>query len=293
MQMDENKLTRRLFLAGAGSVTVGSSALSSSVVAKGRGKAKGNQNTGRKAFPPKGITEQTEGQRLGNGKVSTFSSVTPSGKPKYVGIHFSAAAQEGLPTPEELEESGEGVQVHGKWSKPYRLKLPDNVPAPFEYVGFAWNPQGHPPDDVWGYPHFDLHFYLEDAATVGEIGPGTIEGLSDQRLPDGYFAAEDGAIVPNMGGHLAPKDAPEFNGGDFSNTIIWGAADVDGDGGYENHFIEPMITTEYFSDLTGVDRNPIAQPAEYSYDGWYPTSYAVRDLGNSGYAVVLESFVEV
>jgi hypothetical protein len=108
MQMDENKLTRRLFLAGAGSVTVGSSALSSSVVAKGRGKAKGNQNTGRKAFPPKGITEQTEGQRLGNGKVSTFSSVTPSGKPKYVGIHFSAAAQEGLPTPEELEESGEG-----------------------------------------------------------------------------------------------------------------------------------------------------------------------------------------
>ncbi|EMA63659.1 hypothetical protein C469_02351 [Halorubrum lipolyticum DSM 21995] len=104
---------------------------------------------------------------------------------------------------------------------------------------------------------------------------------------------EDGAIVPKMGAHLAPTDAPEFDGEEWQETLIWGAADVDGDGEYENNYVEPMITVDYFQNhLDGVEKQDIAQPDVYPKDGYYPTTYTVRDLGDGGYAVVMEEFEE-
>jgi len=196
-----------------------------------------------------------------------------------------------LSTPSEVADSDLGVEHHGLWSKPYALPLPNTAPTPFEYVGFAWNPEGHTPRGVWNVPHLDIHFHFENRETVSKIAGGSIEALPDQIVPEGYQLAEDGAVVPKMGAHLAPKDAPERNGGTFTNTLIWGVADIDGEGA-DLHFVEPMITVDYLDGLSAVDRRSIAQPNSYPSTGWYPTAYSVRPLVSGGYAVVLEAFEE-
>ncbi|ELZ27273.1 hypothetical protein C474_18044 [Halogeometricum pallidum JCM 14848] len=243
-------------------------------------------------FPPKGITEWGDSVQMGDGKITTFSSVTPSSNPKYVGIHFAEGTLEGLPYAEDFESGdADGRKVHGFWSKPFNLDFPENTPDPISYAGCGWNPQGHTPHGVYERPHFDLHYHIYEPKTVAGIGPGIIENLPDRNIPDGYRLLEGGAIVPAMGAHLAPKDAPEFHGEEWTETLIWGVADVDGDGEYENTFIEPMITLDYFQNhLTGIEKRDISQPEVYPKDGYYPTTYTVRDLGEGGYAVVMEDF---
>ncbi|MHB9288826.1 type IV secretory system conjugative DNA transfer family protein [Halobacteriales archaeon Cl-PHB] len=61
---------------------------------------------------------------------------------------------------------------------------------------------------------------------------------------------------------------------------------------FELNFVEPMVTVDYVEGLQGVDRHAIPQPEAYPMAGWYPTAYSVRDLGDGGYAVVMEAFVE-
>lgn len=168
--------------------------------------------------------------------------------------------------------------------------MPDDVPAPFEYVGFGWNPQGHTPEGVYDVPHFDIHFYFNGPGTIGGIGPGVIEELPDEIIPEGYRLIEGGAIIPKMGAHMAPIDAPEFNGGEWEDTLIWGAADIGADEEYKLNFIEPMITLDYLEELGGVDSQKIAQPDEYPQDGHYPTTYVRRKLGDGGVVVALADF---
>lgn len=285
--------TRRTFLKGTGIIALGGSGFSGATSAKpgsnGGSQAKTNSHSG---FPPNGITEWGDSIELGNGVVTTFSSVTPSGQPKYVGIHFADGTFEALPSAEDFENGdAEGQKVHGFWSQPFNLEFPEQTPDPITYAGCGWNPQGHTPNGVYDRPHFDLHYHFYEPDVVGQIGPGVIEALPDEKIPDGYRLIEGGAVIPAMGAHLAPKDAPEFNGQEWQETLIWGAADVDGDDEYENTFVEPMITLDYFENtLNGVEKQAIPQPAVYPTAGHYPTTYTVRDLGNDGYAVVMEDF---
>lgn len=287
-----NEKTRRSILAGIGGTAVGSVALGGTVGAR-----QGDSDDSE--YPPEGITEWGESIALGEGAVSTFASTTPSGIPTAVGIHFAAGTFEGLPYAEDFENGdAEGIEIHGGfWTKPFNLGFPESAPEPFEYAGCGWNPQGHLPRGVYTKPHFDLHYYFYEPETIHSIGPGIIEDLPDEKTPEGYRLIEDGVIVPAMGAHLAPENAPEFDDTDdasvWEETLIWGAADVDGDGEYENNFVEPMVTLDYFQNrLEGVDRQSIAQPDVYPRDGHYPTTYTVRELGDGGYAVVLEDFVE-
>ncbi len=171
--------------------------------------------------------------------------------------------------------------------------MPDAAPDPFEFAGIAWNPEGHTPEWVYDRPHFDLHFYFRDPGVIGDIGHGVVEDLPRETVPEGYELVEGGAVVPGMGAHLAPADAPEFDGEEWTETLIWGVADVDGDDANELHFVEPMVTVDFLeSHLEGVHSEPIAQPAVYPQDGHYPTTYAVRDLGDAGYAITLADFEE-
>lgn len=283
---------RRTFLRGLGTAVAGSIAFSSTATAKRRG------------FPPAGTTSWGDSYKIGNGEISTFSTVTPSGNPKYVGVHFSDGALTGLPYAEELKDSdgANGRKAHGFWTLPFSLDFPDNVPEPFEYAGLAWNPQGHTPQGVYTKPHFDVHFYFNDQETIGDIGINPETGkpffidagdIEEGQIPDGYFLLENGLVVPNMGAHLAPKDAPELHGEEWLETLIWGAADVDADEAYELNFIEPMVTVDYLKNhLHGVARDAVAQPDAYPQDGYYPTNYEIRDLGDGGYVIALTDFVE-
>lgn len=284
---------RRSFLKAVGTLTIGSIGLSSTTAATLKNRSengRGYSNDG--DFPPAGITSWGDSIEIGNGEISTFASVTPSGNPKHVGVHFAEGTLDDLPYAEDFENGdAEGMKVHGFWSKPFNLDFPENTPEPIAYAGCGWNPQGHTPEGVYDRPHFDLHYHFYEPEEVSKIGPGVIEDLPDEKTPEGYRLIEGGVIVPAMGAHLAPQDAPEFRGEEWLQTLIWGAADADRDGEYENNYIEPMITLDYLENrLNGVEKQSIAQPDVYPKDGYYPTTYTVRDLGDRGYAVVLEDF---
>lgn len=286
---------RRSLLKSIGTVAIGSIGVSGTAAATSRAQ---NGNGRGRGFPPKGITDWGESIKLGDGEITAFSSVTPSGNPKAVGIHLADGTLDALPYEEDFENGEvEGRKIHGVWSKPFSLDFPDSTPDPISYAGCGWNPSGHTPVGVYNKPHFDFHYHFYESEVVNQIAPGVIEDLSDEKIPDGYQLIEGGAVIPAMGAHLAPEDAPEFNDrndpSDWQETLIWGAADVDGDGEYENNYVEPMITVDYFQNhLDGVEKQDISQPAVYPKNGYYPTTYTVRDLGDGGYAVVMEGFEE-
>ena len=125
-----------------------------------------------------------------------------------------------------------------------------------------------------------------------EAAQEAIIDVFQDAMPGVPVLAEEGAVIPKMGAHLAPEDTPEFNGGAFTNTLIWGAADVDDSAGRELHFVEPMVTVDHLRGRATVDRRPVAQPDVYPTPGWYPTSYAVGPADGGGYAVALAAFEE-
>ncbi|WP_226011310.1 DUF5602 domain-containing protein [Halomicrobium salinisoli] len=285
--------SRRSFLRGISAATAGSIALSAPVTATG-------SETGSDAGAGDGSSATVERvsvgevRRIGEGQISTFASMTASGEPTRVGVHFSPGALAGLPRAAAFERGDvDGKRLHGFWSLPLPLALPDAAPPPFAFVGAAWNPGGHTPEGVYDRPHFDLHFYFREPEVIGDIESGVVESLSPETVPEGYELIEGGAVVPGMGAHLAPADAPEFDDEEWHETLIWGVADVDGGDARELHFVEPMVTVDFLeTHLDGVHSEPVAQPAVYPQDGCYPTTYTVRDLGDAGYAVAMADFEE-
>lgn len=273
------RFTRRTFLrtAVAGSATVGATGLASGTPGRGNGGEGGNDSGG--GFPPKGITEYGREVELGNGNVRTFTTETPSGRPKYHGVEFDRAALEELPSADDLANSGddrytdkyeltgEALPVHTKWSLEFFVDFPDAEHTPFTFLGLNWNPGGHPGGGgAWLVPHFDVHFHMLDAETVDAIeGPGLpsydeitardAEGvpteiasaLDPEQIPHGYArsppAVAEERYVTDMGEHLAPVDAPEVpaNPGAFTNTLIQGFVGLDGDGASPNTGQNPEL----------------------------------------------------
>ncbi|WP_101297788.1 hypothetical protein [Halegenticoccus soli] len=54
-----------------------------------------------------------------------------------------------------------------------------------------WNPTGHPPEAIYGLPHFDVHIHLVDERAAEAIGPGAAEyAIPDRQTPPGYVTAD-------------------------------------------------------------------------------------------------------
>jgi len=248
-------------------------------------------------FPPEKHTSWGEAASLGEGELRTFATEAPSGVPLFLGVYLTEGALDGLPSaPSDGKWDAGGTPCCGHERT---LALPDDAPAAFEWAMVNWNPQGHPPFDAYGAPHFDFHFYTMAREKRFEIESGTcerargpvtcetlrrgLEPLPDDQHPPGYSLVD--AVEPGMGNHLLDLDAPEFTGGEFDHTWIWGAFDG------ELTFFEPMITREFLLSHAGTASDPVAMPAALPDAGWYPTEYAIRRLDSrSGYAVTLESF---
>lgn len=244
-------------------------------------------------FPPRGTTDWGPDVRLGAGTARTFTTVTPSGVPKYHGVLLDRDALDGLPTAAALAadedtytdkygQRGLATEIHHRWSLSFFVPFPATDATPFSFLGLNWNPNGHPPDPVWGVPHFDVHFHTLAPSTVDAIdGPrAATYDLPAEYLPEGYVRppSPDERVITDMGEHLADPDAPEFGGGEFTNTLIWGAYDPDDDGVGALTFVEPMLIRAYLREHAGVDRRSIPQPDTYARPGPYPTAYAVRDV---------------
>lgn len=192
---------------------------------------------------------------VGNGVARAWVSVDKQGTPTAVGINLSEMALSGLP-----DEPAQFV-----------LDFPDMKGKNFyKHALVDWNPEGHEPPGVYDLPHFDFHFYIvpnEERMAIGPDDLNKFDNAPDSKyVPPMYWKIPGG--VPQMGAHWVDLTSPEFNGGIFTKTFIWGS--------YDGSFIfwEPMITLDYL--LTQPDEViPLPQPEAFQKDGWYATNYKI------------------
>ncbi len=208
-------------------------------------------------------------QSIGNGTAKTYVTLDGAGKPSEVGIRMSAASLDRLP-----EEDAVPPRM-------LTLELPHQASATvFDHVMLNWNSHGHAPAELFGKPHFDMHFYMVDAAAVAKINPSSPDfAARAAHLPDpkyvplGYVAppgppAEN--TVPAMGLHWVDRAGGVVPGKyDFKQILINGSWD----GKYT--FIEPMMTREWMLTKQAV-RQDFKQPEAYQRNGYFPATYSVR-----------------
>jgi len=250
-----------------------------------------------------------EKQRLGNGTVRTYIVSGSGGKPTAIGISFTAGALQGLP-PEpnktsrcfDLNKNGR-IDDHGECEGDYelRLALPQSLgkdDLPFRWVGFNWNPHGHPPPP-WSVPHFDIHFYMVDQGQIDAIRVGGCEIFIDcadreralKPVAAKYVHPDHvsvGAAVGKMGNHLIDSKTPEFakeNPKPFTHTGIFGAYDG------QIIFYEPMVTRGYLLGKPNACTR-VKQPKAWAHSAYYPTRYCIRYSAKyDNYTVSLEGLV--
>ena len=205
-------------------------------------------------------------QGLGNGNARTYVTLDGDGQPTEVGVRLSSTALEGLP------QSGTMLM----------LDFPDQAATTaFDHVMLNWNPQGHDPVELFGKPHFDVHFDMVDMATMHGINPGDpdyaakAEHLPEaEYVPQVYAVAPDVPVaaqaVPGMGVHWFDASDTSLVPGtyDFQHILLNGSWDG------RHTFYEPMITTEFL--MSGPDlEQPLKQPQAFQKTAYYPTTYAI------------------
>ena len=215
-------------------------------------------------------------QPLGNGTVRTYTTLDEGGRPTEVGLRLSATALDGLP------EANTGLPPT------LMLDFPDEAAATaFDHVMLNWNPQGHEPPELFGKPHFDVHFDMVDMATIAAIIASDPDyAAKAERAPETKYVPQDYVVppgapaaaqaVPGMGVHLIDfSDGSLVPGSyDFEHIIINGTWD----GRYT--FIEPMITREWLLTQPSSDQ-PLKLPQAYQKAAYYPTTYGVHVDGQS------------
>lgn len=222
-------------------------------------------------------------EQLGDGTARAFTITDADGNPTAVGVRMTASSLDGLPEtaapPPAPPPPGAMVMVD----------FPDEASATvFDHVMIDWNALGHPPAGVFDKPHFDVHFYMTDMASVMAIDPAAPDFTAKaanlpeaQYIPQGYVPDPDGP-VPAMGVHLFDGSTPIVPGQyDFTEVLIAGAWDGD------YTFLEPMITRDFLLTRPTVHEQ-IPQPAAYQQTGYYPTTYDVSfDEGTQEYVIML------
>ena len=194
---------------------------------------------------------------IGDGTGKTFYTVSHAGVPLEVGVVLSANAMNNL---------GGSTQMY---SMPYHANA---SASGYTHALVGWNPQGHPPAGVYTAPHFDFHFYrgMTEAERMMITSSNTAQFMN---VPDSMYRPSDYLMdsygIPMMGLHWADELAPEFNGGQFTKTFIYGS--------YDGKFVfyEPMITRDYLLSSPN-DKIAIRMPAAVQETGYYPSHYNIR-----------------
>jgi len=210
---------------------------------------------------------------LQQGEAKTWIEVSLEGEPVAIGISFTAKAETIASLP------GEQTMYH--------LQFPEQAKfAPFMGIMFDWNPAGHIPEELYGKPHFDFHFYMiseaEHMAIPLEIGHAHQPWFEQDYMPADYKSLY--LSIPGMGNHWVAETAPEFTEAGFSKTLILGA--------YQDKqiFVEPMITLEYLQSLKPGKSvtEAISQFPQVQKAGYYPRSYTIsHDASTDEYKIAL------
>lgn len=235
-------------------------------------------------FNPDGIAEHVYRgpiEELGNGRVRSVFTVSPTGVPLKLSIEMTDDALEGLPTdPMDFEHNGVVLSI------PQKAK---DLTA-FTHLTAEWNPEGHDPEHVYDKPHFDFHFYKMSLAQRLQIAPYSPEtaALYDKLPPAGYIPATfipTPGGVPQMGKHWVDTKGDELNGKPFTKTFIYGSYN-----GAVN-FYEPMVTLEHLK--SGAESSTaFEQPMHFAPDStYYPTKYEItRDAKKHTHTISLTDF---
>lgn len=221
---------------------------------------------------------QTE---MHHGKTWSWVKVDKDGKPAQVGISLTNAVLNNVPVGNETQSG------HHSHSDNLFLDLPAKALeiTPFKAIGLDWNPEGHPPVQVYGLPHFDFHFYMMTAA---EVNNATDMAKLTKEPAEGYIPANhfNAGPVPQMGTHWIDATSPELhptNPSRFTQTFIYGSYDG------KVNFYEPMATLEYLKATTNFERQ-IPQPAKFQVSGYYPTIFRIVKEGTLT-NIILDGFV--
>ena len=224
------------------------------------------------------LDDLTVGSKVENSKAESKTK-TYYGHPvqlgKGIGRTWVTVNAEGVPLSLGVDLSANALQSQGEEGTNYVFDLPKQVAVPpYDHLEVGWNPHGHEPEHIYDLPHFDLHLYMISSAYQATIPFLAPPAMDLPILPAKYTApayVQGPGLVPNMGAHLVDVLSPEFGGGTFTKTFIYGS--------YSGNliFLEPMFTLAYLNSLIGTDATPtlIRQPSAFQKAGYYPTSYTI------------------
>lgn len=234
-----------------------------------------------------------------NGTARTWVSLYDNDHPLAIGITFTEAALSGLPTTysgpsgmpsRNFPDNNEYVFPSPLLENEHLFLFPQAASTTaFNHIGFNWNPQGHSPFEVYGVPHFDIHFYTispEERLPITETGDDTANLLvykmpPPELIPSGYYLPPGTGAMETEGWHAVDPTSAEFQGKNFDKTFICGFYNGD------QVFWEPMITKAFFETKPNTT-DALKLPAAYPKSGYYPTSYSVNyDATSKEYTVSL------
>lgn len=194
---------------------------------------------------------------MAGGKVQTWIETDASNNPVRLGFTMSKTVI---------------ANVSSAYSE-VSLNFPDSAnDSLFKHVLINWNPSGHPPNNVYGPPHFDIHYYIITNNERLLIRGGTDKVVVPAMyMPQDYsfIPPEEYISVPEMGVHYVDTKSPELNGQPFTRTFLYGFSKG------KLIFLEPMITKDYFTTIIK-EVIPLKLPQSYEKAGFYPTSYEVN-----------------
>jgi hypothetical protein len=211
-----------------------------------------------------------------HGKAWTWIRLDEQGAPEQLAVSINDAA---------LASVDEGTVAGHSHENDLVISLPKEAgtATPFKFILLNWEAHGHEPSELYGVPHFDVHYYLvtpeEVMATTDTVKMA--KHPASGYLPLNYVA---GPGVPRMGVHWLDVTSPEVSGQPFTQTFIFGS----NDGAVT--FYEPMITLNFFRNTNKFERT-IPTPAKFEKEGYFPTKMrVVKENGATN--VILEGFVK-
>ena len=207
---------------------------------------------------------------LGGGTLQTFIERGPGGAPTALGVTFDSALLAGLPLTDTF----------------MTVKLPSAAGGTvYTHLYFDYVPHGHEPAGVYDTAHFDFHFYFipPDLRELIPAGVDTFTVPAAIRPANFRKATES---VSRMGTHWADSTGPEFTGGGWNRSMIYGY----NEGQFK--FYDIMITKHWLQ-TTPTDTVTFNQPASFPASGYYPTKFTVRyDAATKRFRVAMEGFVQ-
>lgn len=208
---------------------------------------------------------------LGDGTVRAFAETDANGAATRIGV--------------EMTEKAVATLGHDMVFASVPLP-PAARAAGYDHVMLDWMPHGHAPGDLFGVPHFDVHFYLTSEAerlAIDPADPFYMEKAANRPaadlMPPNFVPPPEVEPIPAMGEHWIDKTDPVLTGQPFQAVLIYGAWDG------SVTFVEPMVTRDLLASRRDFGGD-VGQPTRVAQPVSLPGSWSVSFDAEEGVHVV-------